>query len=62
MFQEQESEVQSPANGSLIGNSERPSQVQQWLQEIMAETEIEPSVGEQEKNFTGLSHLDEFID
>lgn len=60
--QKQGSEGQSSVNDSLIGDGQCPSQVQQWLQEIMVETETEPSVGEQEKNFTGLSHLDEFID
>ncbi|XP_069693833.1 uncharacterized protein [Periplaneta americana] len=56
------SETQEPANDSLIGNREKPSQVQQWLQEIMVETEIEPSIGEQEKNFTSVGGCEELVD
>jgi len=50
------------ANDSFVGDNRRPSQVQQWLQQIMAETETEPSVGEQEKNFTSLSQSQQLCD
>jgi hypothetical protein len=49
-------------NESFIGDIQRPSQVQQWLQQIMAETETEPSIGEQEKKFASLSQLDHHLD
>ncbi|GFG37761.1 hypothetical protein Cfor_04673 [Coptotermes formosanus] len=50
------------ANDSLIGDRRRPSQVQQWLQQIMAETETEPSIGEQEKNFGSLNQSEQLLD
>jgi len=50
------------ANDSFIGVHQRPSQVQQWLQQIMAETEIEPSIGEQEKNFISLNQSEQLLD
>jgi hypothetical protein len=49
------------AKDSFIGDSRRPSQVQQWLQQIMAETETEPSIGEQE-NFSSLSQSEQLFD
>lgn len=56
------SETLASANDSFIGDSRRPSQVQQWLQQIMAETETEPSIGEQEKNFACLSQSEHHLD
>ncbi|PSN38086.1 hypothetical protein C0J52_00835 [Blattella germanica] len=57
-----ESESRSSMNDSLMAEGQCPSQVQQWLQQIMVETETEPSVGEQEKNFAAIAHLQELID
>jgi len=56
------SEPLASANDSFIGVHRRPSQVQQWLQQIMAETEIEPSIGEQEKNFISLNQSEQLLD
>lgn len=58
----QVSEPLASANDSFIGDHRRPSQVQQWLQQIMAETETEPSIGEQEKNFVSLNQSEQLFD
>ncbi|XP_021934964.1 uncharacterized protein LOC110837310 isoform X2 [Zootermopsis nevadensis] len=55
------SEPVTTAKDSFVGDCRRPSQVQQWLQQIMAETETEPSIGEQE-NFSSLSQSEHLFD
>ncbi|XP_067012929.1 uncharacterized protein [Anabrus simplex] len=39
----------------LNSSSEQSPQVQQWLQQIMVETEVEPSVAELEKQFCAIA-------